>query len=92
LSTTRQTRPSEYPYGFLWHLSNADSPWRGQPSYFGPIDRYNAFTAIGQGGQIIMVLPQVDVVVVIVSSNWMPDFVNGFPTDLVNRYIIPAIH
>ncbi len=91
LATTRQTRPSEYPYGFLWHLSSAAAPWRGQPSYFGPVDRYDAFTAIGQGGQIIMVLPEVDVVVVIVSSNWMPNFVNGFPTELVNRYIIPAI-
>jgi CubicO group peptidase (beta-lactamase class C family) len=91
LSSSRQTRPHDYPYGFLWHLSYADSPWRGQPSYFGPIDRYDAVTAIGQGGQIIMVLPEVDVVVVVVSSNWMPGFVNGFPTDLVNRYIIPAI-
>lgn len=91
LATTRQTRPSEYPYGFLWHLSSAAAPWHGQPSYFGPVDKYDAFTAIGQGGQIIMVLPEVDVVVVIVSSNWMPGFVNGFPTDLVNRYIIPAI-
>ena len=92
LATTRQTRPSEYPYGFLWHLSSAAAPWHGQPSYFGPVDKYDAFTAIGQGGQIVMVLPEVDVVVVIVSSNWMPGFVNGFPTDLVNRYIIPAIH
>lgn len=91
LATTRQTRPSEYPYGFLWHLSGAANPWRGQPSYFGPVDKYDAFTAIGQGGQIIMVLPEVDVVVVVVSSNWMPGFVDGFPTDLVNRYIIPAI-
>lgn len=91
LSTTRQTRPHDYPYGYLWHLSSAAFPWRGQPSYFGPVDRYDAFTAIGQGGQIIMVLPEADMVVVIVSSNWMPGFVNGFPTDLVNRYIIPAI-
>lgn len=91
LATARQTRPSEYPYGFLWHLSSAAAPWHGQPSYFGPVDKYDAFTAIGQAGQIIMVLPEVDVVVVVVSSNWMPGFVNGFPTDLVNRYIIPAI-
>jgi CubicO group peptidase (beta-lactamase class C family) len=91
LATTRQTRPAEYPYGFLWHLSSAAAPWHGQPSYFGPVDKYDAFTAIGQGGQIIMVLPEVDVVVVVVSSNWMPGFVNGFPTDLVNRYVIPAI-
>jgi CubicO group peptidase (beta-lactamase class C family) len=91
VATTRQTRPSEYPYGFLWHLSAAANPWRGQPSYFGPVDKYDAFTAIGQGGQIIMVLPEVDVVVVVVSSNWMPGFVNGFPTDLVNKHIIPAI-
>jgi CubicO group peptidase (beta-lactamase class C family) len=91
LATARQTRPSEYPYGFLWHLSSAAAPWRGQPSYFGPVDQYDAFTAIGQGGQIIMVLPEADVVVVVVSSNWMPGFVNSFPTDLVNRYIIPAI-
>jgi CubicO group peptidase (beta-lactamase class C family) len=91
LSTARQTRADDYPYGFLWHLSRADSPWRGQPSYFGPVDRYDAFTAIGQGGQIIMVLPEVQVIVVIVSSNWKPGIARGFPTDLVNRYIIPAI-
>lgn len=92
LATARQTRPRDYPYGFLWHLSSAESPWQGQPNYFGPVDRYDAFTAIGQGGQIIMVLPAAEVVVVLVSSNWMPGFVDGFPTKLVNRHIIPAIH
>jgi CubicO group peptidase (beta-lactamase class C family) len=92
LATARQTPQGQYPYGYFWHLSDPGQPWRGEPpSYLGPIDRYRAFMALGQGGQAIVVLPEADVVIVVVSSNWVPGMSEAFPTRLINKYIIPAI-
>jgi CubicO group peptidase (beta-lactamase class C family) len=92
LSTTQQTPRDQYPYGFYWHLSYPDRPWAGEPpSHLGPIDRHRAFMALGQGGQAIVVLPEVHTVIVVVSSNWKPQMADAFPTRLINDYIVPAI-
>lgn len=91
-STARQTPPTEYPYGFYWHLSDPENPWRGQPpSYLGPIDRFRAVMAIGQAGQAVVVLPEADAVIAVVSSNWQPGMGKAYPTEIINRYLVPAI-
>ncbi|MEO8452240.1 MAG: serine hydrolase [Gemmatimonadota bacterium] len=92
LSTTHQTRADDYPYGFYWHLSDPSRPWHGDPpSYLGPIDRYRAIMGVGQGGQAIVVLPDVDVVIVVASSNWLPGMTDAFPTRLINGYLVGGI-
>lgn len=84
-STVQQTAPGDYPYGFYWHLINAKSRH---------IDRIDGYSAIGQGGQFIMVLPSVKTVIVITSASWRSATLSrdrGTPLGLINEYIVPAL-
>lgn len=80
--TSQQTEADDYPYGLYWHLSNARKRH---------IDTYDAYMALGQGGQIIAVLPQVRMVIVFTSANWTESRLEERPFQLIDRYIIPAI-
>lgn len=59
--TSQQTVKGQYPYGYYWHIINRDQPHS---------QRFDGFAAIGQGGQVIIVLPAEKLVLVAVSSSW----------------------
>lgn len=61
MMTRQQTTKEDYPYGFYWHISNAAKRH---------IERYDTFMALGQGEQVIVVVPELDLVVAAVSSTW----------------------
>jgi len=62
-SVTRQTALDDYAYGFLWHLL----PKEGGGIMSFPVD---AFAAAGQGGQLIVVAPELRLVVVTTAGNF----------------------
>jgi CubicO group peptidase (beta-lactamase class C family) len=71
----------DHGYGFGWHLHTFDV--RGK--------RYREYAAEGNGGQFVMVFPDVDMVVVVTGGNY-----GNFPTwnrfqDRVARHLLPAV-
>lgn len=62
-ATAQQTRPTDYPYGYYWHLTDE------RHDHFGGTA---AHLALGQGGQVVAVVPELDLVAVVFSSNWYP--------------------
>jgi len=81
-STTQQTPGNDYAYGYFWHLSTPAKP---------RLDGETGFMAIGQGGQYIVVIPRLKAVVVITSSNWQPGGTNLGITQIIDRFIVPAL-
>ncbi|KQX23225.1 MULTISPECIES: serine hydrolase domain-containing protein [unclassified Sphingomonas] len=84
-STTQQTADGDYPYGFYWHLTNAQHRH---------IEKIDGYSAIGQGGQFIMVLPSVQTVIVITSASWRTatrSHEPGTPLGLISEHIVPAL-
>ena len=90
VSTAKQM---EWPYqnenvsagrdGFAWHLNSLKSS-NGHV--------YREYEANGNGGQLLMVLPELDMVVVFTAGNFQGGGVWGrFRDDLVPNAIIPAI-
>ncbi len=82
LSTALKTKPDDYAYGYYWHLADAAHPRLG---------KYAGFMAIGQGGQYIVVVPALSLVVVLSSSNWQPGGTRFGLEEIINRFIIPAV-
>ncbi len=82
LTTTAQDEETDY--GYLW--------WRGEHEFFGG---YPAFAALGYGGDIIFVYPELDLVVVTKTSY----LVTATPADeqeeavmgLIREFVIPAV-
>ena len=72
----RQQAP-DLPYGYQWWLLG-DPP---QPAA--------AYGAVGRGGQLIIVVPELDLVAVLTGWNDGPVF-SGPAFDLLKRYILPA--
>lgn len=60
-STQQHTAEGQWPYGFYWHLIN------NSRRHLQTVDGY---TALGQGEQIITVVPSLNLVIVAVSSSW----------------------
>ncbi|GCE23256.1 serine hydrolase domain-containing protein [Dictyobacter kobayashii] len=69
--------PVNEPYGYLW--------WTTQH------DEHDLFFASGIGGQIIAVIPDLDIVVVIASTN-EAHLNEKKQRDIIANFIIPAIH
>ena len=79
LSTQEQTQVDGQPYGFLW--------WQTRLSYG---DRtLNAVTARGNGGQLIFVLPELDMVVVTTAGYYNSEK-SRLGYELLYRAIVPA--
>ena len=77
---TRSTACSG-PYGYLWW--GLDYPYRD-----GTI---HTFSALGAGGQLVMVVPSLDLVIVSFGANYSSRgwrFVQG---ELTPRYVLPAV-
>ncbi len=81
-STRQQSAPDQYPYGFYWHLTNA------QHRHVKGVD---GFMALGQGGQIIAVFPSLDLVVVTTAQNWQVPSLEAMPFGLFDEFILPAV-
>jgi CubicO group peptidase (beta-lactamase class C family) len=70
-------------YGYTWHLHDVTA--NGQT--------YKVYIAEGNGGQLVMVVPELDLAAVITAGNY-----GNFPTwrkfeeELLPQYIIPAAH
>jgi CubicO group peptidase (beta-lactamase class C family) len=68
--------------GYAWHLNTLKSGTR----------TYREYEANGNGGQLLMVMPELDLVVVFTAGNYQGGGVWGrFRDDLVPNAIIPAI-
>jgi CubicO group peptidase (beta-lactamase class C family) len=65
LSTTQHTKAGQWPYGFYWHLNTKDQRH---------LDNIEGFLALGQGEQVIAVLPRESLVVCWMSSTWVNKF------------------
>lgn len=81
-STSARTKPADYAYGYYWHVADAAHPRLGQ---------YAGFMGIGQGGQYLVVVPKLSLVVVLASSNWQPGGTRHGLDEIINKYVIPAI-
>ena len=87
ISTSQHTPDDDYPYGFYWHLTNSRQRH---------LSRYEGYLALGQGGQVLAVLPEPELVVVVASANWVrpagktPPF-GSMPFRLINDFILPAV-
>lgn len=79
-SIAQHTAPGDYPYGYYWHIT--DSAERRYMSVPG-------FLAAGYGGQRIVVLPQQDVVIALVASNF--EIHGPTPIAPLVQYILPAM-
>lgn len=81
-ATGQQTPAGGYPYGFYWHLNATRVR----------MPRYEAFMALGQGGQSIVVIPEKRTVIVTTSADWRLRRDEGDPfTELTTRHILPAL-
>ncbi|CDK25313.1 unnamed protein product [Kuraishia capsulata CBS 1993] len=61
LSTSHQSPPGDYPYGFFWHLN---------PKENGRMKGLCGYWALGQGGQFFGIFPKHKTVVAVNSSCW----------------------
>ncbi len=65
-------------YGFHWWVTGAD--------------RHPAFAAMGQSGQLIEVVPELDLVVVVSSNDGLNNATADVYAEMVNLAVAPAIH
>lgn len=88
LSTTAYLNPNDYNreftiadgYGYQW--------W--QKSYTYHSKSYRSYFAWGWGGQTIIIIPELNLVVVTTAGNWYdPEFISPFT--IIAGYIIPAV-
>ncbi|MEI7037384.1 serine hydrolase [Fulvimonas yonginensis] len=80
-STTRHSAfAPDHGYGYGWHLHTVQVGRRA----------YREYAAEGNGGQFVMVLPELDLLVAITAGNY-GDFRTWYPLqDLVREYVIPT--
>lgn len=81
-SAHSQTPADQYPYSYYWHLSTT-----GRRHLDGP----DAMLALGQGGQMIAVIPELDAVITATSRNWGLKEHAALPFEVVNHVILPAL-
>ena len=65
LSTKQYTPSEQWPYGFYWHL-NVETQRH--------LSHFDGFLALGQGEQVIAVVPKLDMVIAWMSSTWVNKF------------------
>jgi len=65
LCVTQHTKAGQWPYGFYWHLNTEDQRH---------LDNIDGFLALGQGEQVIAVLPKQNLVICWMSSTWVNNF------------------
>jgi CubicO group peptidase (beta-lactamase class C family) len=81
IATQQMTRAEDYPYGAYWHLGGHNRSLIAEDSILG----------LGQGGQVLAIIPSESLVVSINSSNWHAPFPGGLPLELITNYILPSL-
>jgi CubicO group peptidase (beta-lactamase class C family) len=81
-STAQHTPADGYAYGYYWHLSTKEKP---------RLDGESGFMAIGQAGQYIVVIPRLKAVIAVTSSNWQPGGTPLVMSQIINKFIVPAL-
>lgn len=79
-ATTAQTPggyPGNTPFGYLWWVTKE----RG----------HDAFYALGYGGRLAMVIPDLDFVAIIMTDDNLEMDHVGYPKQLVSEVVIPAV-
>jgi CubicO group peptidase (beta-lactamase class C family) len=67
-------------YAYLWWMHEVEVS--GQ--------RYNSYSASGNGGQVICIYPQHDLVVICTGGNY-DSLDHGYPFAIIERFILPAL-
>lgn len=75
VEASTQKQAKDVDYGYLFWINPSKKPY--------------SYEANGYGGQYIRIIPDLDTIVVITSNAELPGSSN--PTDLIDKYIIPAI-
>jgi CubicO group peptidase (beta-lactamase class C family) len=68
-------------YGYLWW--GFDYPWNGRVLH--------AHAALGAGGQNVIVVPELDLVVAVYASNFGDRVALDYQNDLVPKQILPTV-
>ncbi|HEY0545138.1 MAG TPA: serine hydrolase [Pyrinomonadaceae bacterium] len=79
----KSSEPSTYlKYGYLWWV--IDYPYKGRT--------LQAFYAGGNGGQVVMGIPELDLVIALYGGNYADGRVSGaIKQSFVGKYILPAV-
>jgi CubicO group peptidase (beta-lactamase class C family) len=80
-STSRHTEIGKSAYGYLWWL--ADFPWQGRT--------VQAFYAGGNGGQVVMGIPELHLVIGFFGGNYNDSVTFLTQRVYVPKYILPAV-
>jgi len=101
-SLTAHSFPKKYRYvyneegnvdrmtsGGLWVFTNLARPFADGYGYQWWLDKSGMYSAVGTGGQFIMVVPKKNLVVVFTSKLSGAD--SFLPAKMLNKYILPAI-
>ena len=101
-SITAHSFPKKYRYvyneegkvdrmasGGLWMFTNLARPFADGYGYQWWLDESNMYSAVGNGGQYIMVVPKENLVVVFTSKLSGAD--SFLPAKMLDKYILPAI-
>lgn len=88
LSTSKHIDPKEYSDNFDWSDGYGFQWW--QKDYTSSGKTYHSFFASGWGGQLIVVIPQINTVIVFTGGNYYsPEKISCY--SIVEDYIIPAL-
>jgi len=88
VSTTAFLNPNDYNHEFPWANGYGYQWWR--KTYEVHSRRHPSFFAYGWGGQSIIVIPDLNMVIVITAGNWYEAEAIS-PFSIVSYYIIPAV-
>jgi hypothetical protein len=56
-----------------------------------PLNGENGYMAIGQTGHYIVIVPVLIAVLVVTSSNWQPNGTKLALSQIIDKYVIPAL-
>jgi CubicO group peptidase (beta-lactamase class C family) len=68
-------------YGYLWW--SWDYPYRGR--------RLHVYAALGAGGQVVMVVPELDMVIAVFGANYSSRGWRWMTDEAIPRFILPAV-
>jgi CubicO group peptidase (beta-lactamase class C family) len=68
-------------YGYLW--------WSREYAYLGRTVR--VYSALGNGGQVVMFIPELDLVIATTGGNYSDPTTTLMTDELIPRYILPAV-
>jgi len=89
LSTTAYLNPNDFTAEFPWADGYGYHWW--QKTFVRPAGKHAAHFGFGWGGQMIMVIPDLSLVIVTTAGNWF-EAEKISPLSIVSDYIIPSVN